>query len=296
MTEPSRTDLIELGDARIHRVEELSIRTPIAALTQDEALISAHRHWLVPRFLGPDGHWEFVFQSWILLIDGRVFVIDPCTGNGRPHMYPIFDRLDTPYLERFGATGIRPQDVDYVFCTHLHHDHCGWNTQLRDGRFVPTFPKARYLFVRREYERWDPRLPGHRVVDYNVGVFERSVLPVVEAGLAELVSERHRLSPGVSIEPAHGHTAGHSLLRVVSREAEACFTGDAFHHPLQLVEPKLHLPGCDDLDAAIETRRRLAARCAEREVLLIPAHFPAPHAGRVRRRDDGAISFAALGQ
>jgi glyoxylase-like metal-dependent hydrolase (beta-lactamase superfamily II) len=136
-------NVIKVGGAEIRRVEEMPITTPMATLSPDQAFVDTHRHWLEPLFLRPDGHWDFIFQSWILFVDGRVVLIDPCTGNGRPHMYPIFDMLDTPYIERFSATGVRPEDVDYVFCTHLHHDHCGWNTQLRDGRFVPTFPNAR---------------------------------------------------------------------------------------------------------------------------------------------------------
>ncbi|TAK98037.1 MAG: MBL fold metallo-hydrolase, partial [Rhodospirillaceae bacterium] len=139
--------VITVGDAEIRRVEEMRISSPMAAITQDEAFVAANRHWLVPRFLGPDGHWDFIFQSWILFVDGKVCVIDPCNGNGRPHMYPMFNMLETPYIERFAASGVKPEDVDYVFCTHLHHDHSGWNTVLRDGRFVPTFPNARYMFV-----------------------------------------------------------------------------------------------------------------------------------------------------
>ena len=286
-------NVIKVGDAEIRRVEEMAIISKMALLTQDAALIEANRHWLVPRFMSPDGLRDFIFQSWILLVDGKVVVIDPCNGNGRPHMLPLFSELDTPYIERFGATGIRPEEVDYVFCTHLHHDHCGWNTQLRHGRYVPTFPNARYLFVRREYERWDTRLPGHKPVDYNVGVFERSVLPVLEAGLADLVNDRHCISLSVEIEPAYGHTTGHSMLHLVSQAKEAYFTGDVFHHPLQIIEPTLHLPGCDNLEQAIETRRQVAALCAERNALVIPAHFPAPHAGWVRQHD-GTTMFEAL--
>jgi glyoxylase-like metal-dependent hydrolase (beta-lactamase superfamily II) len=284
---------IRVGDAEIRRVEEMPISSPMAVLTQDQALLEANRHWLMPRFLKPDGHWDFIFQSWILLVDGKVVVVDPCTGNGRPHPMPLFNMLDTPFIERFAATGIRPEDVDCVFCTHLHHDHCGWNTRLRDGRFVPTFPNARYLFVRREYERWDTRRPDHRVVDYNVGVFERSVLPVMEAGLALLVNDTHRISASVAIEPAYGHTAGHSILHLVSKAREAYFTGDVFHHPLQMLDARLHMPGCDNLEQAIATRRRVAGLCAARNALVVPAHFPTPHAGWVRPKD-GAFTFEAL--
>ena len=285
--------LITVGDAEIRRVEEMTINSSIAHLTQNDALIAANRHWLEPNFLNQHGRWDLKFQSWILQVEGKVFVIDPCTGNGRPHIQPWFDKLDFPFIERFTATGIKPEDVDYVFCTHLHHDHCGWSTQLRDGRYVPTFPNASYIYVRREYERWDPRRPGHRVVDYNVDVFDRSVLPVMEAGLAKLVDDRHHICAGVSIEPAYGHTAGHSILHLLSRSEEAYFTGDVFHHPIQMLDPGIHFPGCDDLQMAIETRRRLISQLAESNALVIPAHFPAPHAGWIRRQGDG-FTFEAL--
>jgi len=176
---------------------------------------------------------------------------------------------------------VRPDQVDVVFCTHLHCDHCGWNTQLKAGRWVPTFPNARYLFVRREVERWDPGRPGHRAVDYNVGVFEDSVAPILEAGLAELVEDRHAVCEVLTIEPAWGHTGGHSTLRYAERGDELIFTGDAFHHPLQVLDPTLHLEGCDDLEAAVATRRRLREALAARGAVMLPAHFPAPHGGRV---------------
>jgi len=285
--------IIKVGAAEIHRVEEMAIHSPIWVLTQDRELVEANRHWLAPAFLRPDGHWDFLFQSWILVVDSRVFVIDPCTGNGRPHPSPLFDRFETPYLERFAAAGIAPKDVDYVFCTHLHHDHCGWCTKLQDGRFVPAFPKARYVYVRREVERWDPRRPDHKPVDYNAGVFERSVLPILEAGLGDQVNDRYRISPSVEVEPADGHTMGHSILHLVSQAKEAYFTGDVFHHPLQIAHAELHLPGCDRLEQAIETRRRIAAMCAEKNALVIPAHFPTPHAGYVRAQN-GALAFEPL--
>jgi glyoxylase-like metal-dependent hydrolase (beta-lactamase superfamily II) len=281
---------IQVGNAEIRRVEEMTIRSPMGTLTKDQALIEANKHWLAPLFLAPDDHWDFIFQSWIMTVDSRVFVIDPCTGNGRPHMYPMFANLDTPYIERFAASGIKPEHVDFVFCTHLHHDHCGWSTQLRHGRFVPTFPNARYVYVRREYERWDTRRPDHKPVDYNLGVFDQSVLPIMEAGLADLVDDRHRISASVEIEPAYGHSMGHSILHLDSNSREAYFTGDVFHHPLQILYPQLHMPGCDNLEMAIETRRRVAAQSADRNALIIPAHFPQPHAGYARRKN-GAVTF-----
>lgn len=275
----------KIGQAQIFRVEEMTISSAMALLTEDDDILQANKHWLMPRFMSADGQRDFVFQSWILIVDGKVIVIDPCNGNDRSHVLPLFDHLKTPYIERFAATGIKPQQVDFVFCTHLHHDHCGWCTQLQDGKFVPTFPNARYVYVRREYERWDPRRAGYMPVGYNEGVFDQSVRPIMEAGLGELVGDRHRIAEGVNVEPAHGHTLGHSILHLKSGEEEACFTGDVFHHPLQIPYPELHLPGCDDLALAIATRERVATLCVDRGALMIPAHFADPHVGYVRRKE-----------
>jgi glyoxylase-like metal-dependent hydrolase (beta-lactamase superfamily II) len=286
-------DLIRLGSAEIRSALEMTLTgRPIAWLGAAPALIEANRHWLEPHFL-EQGAWSLHFRSWILQVDGKTVVIDPCTGNGRPHIMPPFDRLDTPYIERFQSTGVRPEEVDYVFCTHMHHDHCGWNTELRGGRYVPTFPNARYLFLRREYERWDPNGAHYRAVDYNEGVYERSILPVVEAGLADLVMDNHRISPSLEIEPAHGHTLGHAMLHLTSQAEEGYFSGDVFHHPLQLVDPAIQFGDCDDLAQAIATRQRLVALGLERQALIIPAHLPAPHAGRVCSLGEG-IMFKAL--
>lgn len=275
--------MLKIGNAELRRVEEMISSMPMSLFTKDEAFLAEHASWLVPRYLDAAGSFPLVFQSWLLIVDDKLVVVDPCAGNDRefPH-YPLFHRLKTPYLERFEATGFRPEEVDYVFCTHLHVDHCGWNTRLRGDRYVPTFPNARYIMVRREYERWDPRRAGHRRLRENEGVFESSVLPVMEAGLVDLVEDEHALLPSLSIEPSNGHTVAHSTLHLRSGAEEAYFTGDAFHHVIQVVNPDLDLGGADDLAMTVDSRRRLIRACIERHALLIPAHFPAPYIGWIR--------------
>ena len=287
---------ITIGGAEIRRVEELQHRLPIAALRVDPALVAANAAWLSPAFLDPsDQTFPLVFQTWILRTDGLTVVVDPCNGNGRSRpAVPFFENLDTPFLERFEATGVRPDQVDMVFCTHLHCDHCGWNTRMQDGRWVPTFPNARYLFVRREVERWDPRQPGHSPAEFNVGVFEDSVRPVLDAGLADLVEDRHAVSSSLAIEPSWGHTLGHSTMRLSSAGDAAFFTGDAFHHPLQVVRPDLNMDGGDDVALAGQTRARLVREMAELDAMIMPAHFPDPYCGRVRKAGDG-YRFEAYG-
>lgn len=284
--------VLHFGTVEVQRVEELRIRNPISYFTQDQSLLAAHHHWLSPHFLDHEDTFDLVFQSWVMVVGGRVVLVDPCTGNGKPHPVPYFDHLDVPFLARLEAAGYRREDIDIVMCTHLHHDHCGWNTMLRGGRWVPTFPNARYLLARREVERWDPRLPGHAAADYNLGVFKRSVLPVLEAGLACVHDGHFRLDERLEVLPAPGHTHGHCWLLAGDDAGRAVFSGDTFHHPIQLVDPEIQFGGGDDLGMATQTRRRLVELAAERTALIVPAHLPAPHAIRVSM-EDGSPVFAA---
>lgn len=80
-------NVICVGEAEIHRVEEMKINSPIEVIIPDETLLDRHRHWVEPLFLKPDGHFDLFFQSWILVVDDRVIVIDPCDGNGRFHIH-----------------------------------------------------------------------------------------------------------------------------------------------------------------------------------------------------------------
>jgi glyoxylase-like metal-dependent hydrolase (beta-lactamase superfamily II) len=286
--------VIRVGEADIRRAEEMRIQVLTEAFI-DKSMRRDHASFLASHM--PDsvnGLITMIMQTWIIRVDGRVIVVDPCNGNGRARAgaTAMFNNLNTDFLERFRATGTDPADVSYVFCTHLHCDHCGWNTQARDGHWVPTFPKARYLFVRKEYDRWDPNRIGHVAVDFNVGVFEDSVRPIVEAGLADLVPEWHQFSPSLQIEPAPGHTLGHAVLHLTSANKEAYFVGDVLHHPVEIARPEIDV-AADDKEMSIATRKRLLERLADSGALCLPAHFAEPHGGYVRRAADG-YRFEAL--
>jgi glyoxylase-like metal-dependent hydrolase (beta-lactamase superfamily II) len=283
---------IFFGEARLNRIEEVRIPNKIAYFTQDEALIAANRDWLVPHFLDEHGMFDLVFQSWIVEVGGRVVLIDPCTGNGRPHVVPFFNLLDTPYIETMGSLGYRPQDIDFVVCTHLHHDHCGWNTHLRAGRWVPTFPNARYIVQRTEYERFRSGQTGLEVPEYNTGVFEQSVEPVMRAGLMDLADARHVVCPQVTVKPAPGHTLGHQMVHLESGGRHLLFTGDCFHHPIQLADPHVHFAGGEDIDQLVATRLQLVDLATSLDACLVAAHTPAPYAVRASRFG-GSVVFTA---
>ena len=199
--------------------------------------------------------------------------------------------LDTPYPQRLRAAGIEPEEVDVVFCTHLHVDHVGWNTRLADGRWVPTFPNARYLFSRGDFEHFDRAmsLPGTSQMTRNT--FTDSVLPIVEAGQAVYVDDGEEIAKGLSLEAAPGHTPGQMCLNLRSGGRLACFCGDVLHHPLQVPLWHWRTRICTDPDQSRDSRRRMLEQCEQTGALLLPAHFIAPHGGYIEHRND---SFGIL--
>lgn len=224
-------------------------------------------------------------QSW-LVRDGRnVIVIDTGCGNGKTREFPAFRRfhqLDLPYLDRLAAAGVRPDEVTHVINTHLHVDHVGWNTRAVEGRWVPTFPKARYVFGAEELA--DVQRPTLATeAPETVPVIEDSVTPVVEAGLVDTVRDGDEIIPGLSFEAIPGHTPGQLAVKLISNGESALFTGDVFHQPMQIVRPQWNSRFCVDQLTARKTRARVLDSVADRGMVIFPSHFGAPHAGTIRR-------------
>jgi glyoxylase-like metal-dependent hydrolase (beta-lactamase superfamily II) len=184
--------------------------------------------------------------------------------------------LRTFFLTDLEAAGFPPQSIDLVLCTHLHVDHVGWNTRLENGAWVPTFPRARYLFARTEWEHW-----SEKAGDEYGPIIADSVRPIVEAGLADLVEGDHRISEGLWLEPTPGHTPGHVSLHLRSGGREAIITGDLMRHPIQCGEPQWNSVACVEPGQAQATRREFLERYSARDVLVLGTHFAAPTAGRV---------------
>ena len=280
-----------IGETVVTRVEE-ALRPgfePQQLLADwDPALLDEHRDWLVPNYYDPPtGRFMSSIHSWVIRTKHHTILVDTCVGNhkNRPH-FERFHMLNTPYLDRLAAAGVRPEEVDYVMCTHLHVDHVGWNTQLVDGRWVPTFPNAKYVFSRVDREYWDPKRNAS-LAPVNAGVFEDSVSPVIEAGQDQLVEMNDRLGDNFVIEPAPGHTPGHVIFRLLDGGQEGVFVGDVMHHPLQVYRPAMSSRFCTDPMQAAESRKRVLEHCAECAGKVFPAHFGVPHVGWVRRKGDG---------
>ena len=280
-----------IGDTTITRIEEqMGPGFPANGLLPDwdPAILAEHGGWLAPNYYQPEsGRFVSSIQSWVVKTKHHTILVDTCCGNGKNR--PGSDRfhmLNTPYLQRLADAGVRPEDVDYVLCTHLHVDHVGWNTQLLDGRWVPTFPNARYVMSKTERDHWDPSL-NPSLKAGQAEIFTDSVLPVIAAGQAMVVDMTDQIGDGLLIAPAPGHAPGHIMLRLLSGGQEGIFIGDVMHHPIQVYRPEWSSAFDYDPRQAEKSRRAMLAHCADGNVHVFPAHFGRPHTGFVRRQGDG---------
>ncbi|CCD99591.1 putative metallo-beta-lactamase superfamily protein [Bradyrhizobium sp. STM 3809] len=222
-------------------------------------------------------------QSYVVKTPHHTILIDSCIGNDKPRARPVWNmKTDDSYMRALAAAGISVDDIDVVMCTHLHTDHVGWNTRLDNGRWVPTFPNARYVFAQAEYDYWVAQNDKAEVP-----AFADSVLPVVEAQRADIVSDGFVIGDHVRLLPTPGHTPGHVAVAIGKARDEAVFAGDLIHSPLQLAYPELSPKFDVDPKQAAVTRRGFLDRYCDTPTLCCTAHFPSPSAGRITRNGNG---------
>jgi glyoxylase-like metal-dependent hydrolase (beta-lactamase superfamily II) len=270
-----------VGAVKITRVVEIDLlmpyreERPLMEGATPEALRAIP--WLFPNFVTEDGALKMSIHALLVEAPGLRLVVDTCIGNDKPrHMIP--EPLATKFLDHLMEAGWTREGVDMVVCTHLHVDHVGWNTMLQDGKWVPTFPNARYLIGRPEMEYWSAEGGEEQQA-----ILSDSVKPVFDAGLAELVEPDHRISPEIRLVPTHGHTPGHVSVVIESQGERGVITGDMCHHPCQLANPEWGVYVDSDRVQAAATRRRMFAEWADQPILVIGTHYPDPTAGHVRR-------------
>jgi glyoxylase-like metal-dependent hydrolase (beta-lactamase superfamily II) len=273
----------KIGDVEVARIVEVNNwEDDIAMLLPDgKAEFVQKFPWLVPHVATRAGKMLISFQCFVLKTRDKRVMIDTCIGADRQREFPVFCNLQTTFLDDIAAAGFPRDTINTVMCTHLHFDHVGWNTRLVNGKWVPTFPQAQYLFGKQEYEHWQHLRETHGY--HNVDHLADSIDPIVEAKLAEFVGTDYRLTDEVWFEPTPGHTPGHVSVHIRSRGEEAVITGDMMHHPIQLAVPDIH--GNFDMDKAqgAKTRRAFIEKYADRKVMIIGSHFCEPTAGWIVR-------------
>jgi glyoxylase-like metal-dependent hydrolase (beta-lactamase superfamily II) len=271
-----------VGDVVVSKVVELELAGKatwiLPAATRENLLRDA---WLRPHFVNERGDALMSVHAFVVESRGRRIVVDTCIGNDKQLPIPAWNRRQGPFLADLAAAGFTADSIDTVLCTHLHVDHIGWNTRLVDGRWVPTFVNARYLWSRDEYEHWDVSSG-----EENARVLSESVRPVYDAGLVDLVANDHVVTDEVRLEPTPGHTPGHVSVHITSRGEEAVITGDLMHHPVQIAHPEWGSGADTDKAQAEATRHAFLQRYTGRPVLVLGTHFAGPTGGRLVRDGD----------
>lgn len=276
-----------IGDVEVARIVEVNaFEDNISMLLKDETAEFVRRHeWLRPHFATSEGLMKISFQAFALRSRGKNFMIDTCIGADRRREYEVFCNLQTSFLSDLAAAGFPPQSIHAVLCTHLHFDHVGWNTRLVNGRWVPTFPQARYLFGRREFDHWAHlRATGGY---HNIEHLYDAVDPIVVAGLVDYIAPDYQLTDEVSLFPTPGHTPGHVSVLIRSRGEQAVITGDLMHHPIQLTDLKREANFDMDKPQGARTREAFVKRFGATRVLVIGSHFCDPTGGWIVRHGEG---------
>ncbi|WP_454632668.1 MBL fold metallo-hydrolase [Bradyrhizobium cenepequi] len=277
-----------IGDLTIHRIIEqettfLPALDMLPGLTPE--VLAENRAWMrEAKALDDSDVLMLCFQSYVVKTPHHTILIDSCIGNDKPRpQRPKWNmKTDDTYLRGLAAAGFLVDDIDYVMCTHLHVDHVGWNTRLENGRWVPTFPKARYVFAKGEFDYWTAQNEKSEVP-----AFVDSVLPIVQAKREAIVTDDFAIGDHARLLPTPGHTPGHVAFTLGHGKDDAVFSGDLMHSPLQTRYPELSAKFDVDQAQAAQTRRNFLERYCDTDTLCCTAHFPSPSAGRIRRRGDG---------
>ena len=272
----------QIGDVKITRIVEMEIAGGSKFILPDATREASLAYdWMQPHFMDADGNLIMSVHALIIDTGERRIVVDTCIGNDKERNMPNWNNLQTSFLQDLADAGYPRESIDTVMCTHLHVDHVGWNTMLVDGKWVPTFPNARYLMAEKEWAYWDA---NEDEKTYGP-VLADSVRPVVEAGVVDFVSETHQVCDEVCLEPTPGHTPGHVSVHISSKGQEALITGDCIHHPVQMSRTDWCSSADYDQSQGQATREGLLEKYVDGDVLIIGTHFATPTAGHIKRHN-----------
>ena len=294
-----------VGSTRIVKVNELDLNdfTATRLLPElDPATLEAHPDWVTATTYDKTTGKVFLsVHTWVLRHQDKVILIDTGVGNDktRPTMR-MLEHLHEPYLERLAAVGVQPEQVDYILLTHIHADHVGWNTRDENGTWVPTFPNAKIICSKLEWQ-YGAALTAEDDEAVNAaraeadlgeptripvqGVFADSMMPV-EAEVELISVDGREMLPGIRFLAIPGHSIDHAAIMVSSENEHAIFGGDVMHHPLEIYDPSLTSMFCEFPDAAVRSRRWLLNEVVETNALYFSSHFPVSSVGHIRREDD----------
>jgi len=272
----------KIGDVKIKRVIESEGPWPGTFVLPNAVPenVLKERDWL-SQFTDSSGKLIMSIHALVVESQGKKIIIDTCIGNDKVRANPAWSKLQLPFLNDLQKIGCPRESIDRVVCTHLHVDHVGWNTSLQNGKWVPTFPNAKYVIGGTEWDYF-----SHQEDPFVKDPVEDSVRPVMATGQTDLVDDKYRVTDEVWLESTPGHTPGHFAVRISSQNQNAVITGDLMHHPIQCRYPEWDDAFDVDGPLAKKTRRAFCERYADSGTLVFGTHFGTPSAGKITRKDD----------
>ena len=231
-----------------------------------------------------DSQYRMAIAMNCLLVrsQGKLVLIETGAGDKEGHRRQASPAADGNLMAELDAAGVRPDEIDVVINTHLHADHCGWNTRMDGERIVPTFPNARYLIQGGEWEA--ATHPNERT---RATYFSENLLPLEESGQLELIDGECEVTPEITIVESAGHTHDHASVVLSSGGETAIYIGDLVQHHTQL-ERTAWVASFDLLPlVSMETKKRIVERAIRERALIISVHDEFPGLGRITMGEDG---------
>lgn len=277
----------KIGDIEVFQIVEIEAGEVIQSIIPDATNENIQEiSGLTPDFADENGKLKAVVQCFLVKTGDKIILMDTCNGNlkHRPDM-PEWGSIQTDFLAGFRETKTDLHQVNLVICTHLHFDHVGWNTKLQDSAWVPTFPNAKYIFVRDEYNYWE-KGPENQIAS-DLEAFQDSVKPIVDAGQSVLVDADYRVDNQVRLLPTPGHTPGHVCINIESKDQRGIFLGDLIYHPCHIIKSSWVTESDQVPNQSVASRKRILNEVANTDTVLFGVHFPNPVAVRVIRDGKG---------
>ncbi|VWC06049.1 MBL fold hydrolase [Burkholderia lata] len=251
--------------------------------------------WLKPHYADDQGFLSLSVHAFVIESCGRRIIVDTCVGNDKRRSTEVWNNKQGDFLERLEASGFPANSIDTVLCTHMHVDHVGWNTRWDGSNWIPTFKNAAYLFGRLEWDHWQKVEVRERTKDLGMHVLDAeevfldSIVPIVNAGLQQLVEQNHQITKEVRLISTPGHTPGHVSIAIESQGKKAVITGDMIHHPVQIADPDIASNVDFDPETARSTRQSFLEHQCGTDTLVLGTHFSTPTAGWITRGTGGYV-------
>ncbi len=284
------TRTFRFGNVELTRLVDAVVAHPLSLAEMFPGVPeSAWQPWRerYPESFATPNHLLIVFASYLLRSEGRTILVDTGVGPVETSLAQFLkqhhaERTLFQLLEQLGTIGVRPEDIDLVVFTHLDADHIGWNVQRLGDRSQLTFPNARYLVHKADWEAFqDPAIRARSPYDD----YDLLVTSLKKLEALEFAEEGQQLTSEIALWHTPGHTPGHMSIRLGSGDEQAAIVGDTFVHPAQITEPDWPIFADQDIEAARQTRKYVLERCAAENLTVFVSHFPEPGVGRVVHRD-----------